>query len=185
MGFFGQEYWSGLSCPPLWHLPYPGIEPASFMSPALAGKFFTTNAIWEPLIWNQVYLNPEPLFLTTVLPALQNTCQWVENSINFPTPHNKIEVPTQMAFLSNKIKLKSRETKLLECPSLTILTHCWLADYMWSLKGIFICGKLFLNMILQDSCMAIFQGAGPLRSGWLRQESRNEGKWVFDYCFWA
>ena len=25
----------------------PGIEPASFMLPALAGRFFTTNAAWE------------------------------------------------------------------------------------------------------------------------------------------
>ena len=27
-------------------LPNPGIEPASFTSPALAGRFFTTSAIW-------------------------------------------------------------------------------------------------------------------------------------------
>ena len=27
--------------------PYPGIEPASLTSPALAGKFFTTRATWE------------------------------------------------------------------------------------------------------------------------------------------
>ena len=30
-------------------LPGPGIEPASLMSPALAGGFFTTSAIWEAL----------------------------------------------------------------------------------------------------------------------------------------
>ena len=30
-------------------LPDPGIEPATFMSPALAGRFFTTSAIWEAL----------------------------------------------------------------------------------------------------------------------------------------
>ena len=28
-------------------LPNPGIEPASLMSPALAGRFFTTGTIWE------------------------------------------------------------------------------------------------------------------------------------------
>ena len=27
MGFFRQEYWSGLPCPPLGDLPNPGIEP--------------------------------------------------------------------------------------------------------------------------------------------------------------
>ena len=39
MGFFRQEYWSGLPCSPPGDLPNPGIEPASLMSPALAGGF--------------------------------------------------------------------------------------------------------------------------------------------------
>ena len=42
-----QEYWSGLSCLPPGDLPDPGIEPTSLTSPALAGGFFTTSAIWE------------------------------------------------------------------------------------------------------------------------------------------
>ena len=37
MRFSRQEYWSGLSCPPPEHIPYPGINPVSLMSPALAG----------------------------------------------------------------------------------------------------------------------------------------------------
>ena len=55
MEFSGQEYWSGLPCPPLGDLPDPGIEPTSFMSPALAGRFFTTSTtcptfrIWKSL----------------------------------------------------------------------------------------------------------------------------------------
>ena len=44
MGFFRQEYWSGLPCPPSRHIPNPGIEPMSLTSPALAGGFFTTSA---------------------------------------------------------------------------------------------------------------------------------------------
>ena len=32
MGFSKQEYRSGLPCPPLGYLPYPGIEPASHIS---------------------------------------------------------------------------------------------------------------------------------------------------------
>ena len=43
MGFSRQEYWSGLPCPPPGDLPDPGIEPASLMSPASAGGFFTTS----------------------------------------------------------------------------------------------------------------------------------------------
>ena len=47
MGFIRQEYWSGLPLPSPGHLPDPGLEPASLMSPALAGGFFTTRAMWE------------------------------------------------------------------------------------------------------------------------------------------
>ena len=44
MGFSRQESWSGLPCPPPGDHPRPGTEPASLMSPALAGRFFTTRA---------------------------------------------------------------------------------------------------------------------------------------------
>ena len=44
---FRQEYWSGLPFPSLRDLPDPWIEPASFASPELAGRFFTTSTTWE------------------------------------------------------------------------------------------------------------------------------------------
>ena len=47
VGFPRQEYWSGMPFPPSSNLLYPGIEPASLASPALAGGFFTTSATWE------------------------------------------------------------------------------------------------------------------------------------------
>ena len=47
MGFSRQEYWSGLPCRLPGHLPDPGIEPTSLMSPALAGGFFITSTTWE------------------------------------------------------------------------------------------------------------------------------------------
>ena len=47
MGLYKEEYWAGLSCPPPGDLPNPGIEPASLMSFALAGRYFTTSATWE------------------------------------------------------------------------------------------------------------------------------------------
>ena len=47
MGFSRQEYWSGLPCLPSGDLLDPGIEPATLPSLALAGRFFTTRAIWE------------------------------------------------------------------------------------------------------------------------------------------
>ena len=42
MGFPRQEYWRGLPFLPPRDLPDPGVEPASPVSPALAGRFFTT-----------------------------------------------------------------------------------------------------------------------------------------------
>ena len=50
MGFSRQEYWSGLPCPPPGHLPYPGTEPASLRSTALAGRFFTTISTCKALL---------------------------------------------------------------------------------------------------------------------------------------
>ena len=48
MGFFTQEYWSGLPFPPLGDQPNPGIEPMSAVSSALAGRFFTTDPPGKP-----------------------------------------------------------------------------------------------------------------------------------------
>ena len=51
MGFSRQEYWRGL--PPAGH-PDPGIEPPFLMSPALAGRFFTTSDTWKALQLHEV-----------------------------------------------------------------------------------------------------------------------------------
>ena len=42
-----MECWSRLLFAPPEELPNPGIKPISAVSPALAGRFFTTSAIWE------------------------------------------------------------------------------------------------------------------------------------------
>ena len=47
MGFSRQEYWSGLPFPPPGDLPDSEIKLKSLMSPALAGRFFTTNTTWD------------------------------------------------------------------------------------------------------------------------------------------
>ena len=53
-GFSRQEYWGGLPCPSPGVLPNSGIEPASLMSPALAGRFFTTMKYYTTIKkqWN-------------------------------------------------------------------------------------------------------------------------------------
>ena len=51
------EWESGLPCPTPGDLPDPGVEPTS----ALAGKFFTTGAIWEACsVWGHgIYRHSE------------------------------------------------------------------------------------------------------------------------------
>ena len=49
MAFSRQVYWSGLPHPPPGNLPDPGIEPTSFMSPALSRGFCTTSTTWDAL----------------------------------------------------------------------------------------------------------------------------------------
>ena len=49
MRFFRQEYWSGLPFPLSGALPDPGIKPVAFVSPALAGRFFTTVSPEKPI----------------------------------------------------------------------------------------------------------------------------------------
>ena len=44
MGFFKQEYWSGLPWPSPGDLPDPGIEPASPTYLSLVDRFFTTSS---------------------------------------------------------------------------------------------------------------------------------------------
>ena len=46
MGYFRQEYWSGLPCPPPGDLPKPGIEPVSFVS-YIGRRFLTSSVTWE------------------------------------------------------------------------------------------------------------------------------------------
>ena len=50
MGFSGQEYQSGLPCPPPGDLPNPGFEPASLTSPTLAGRFFNSSTTWATTV---------------------------------------------------------------------------------------------------------------------------------------
>ena len=62
MGFYRQEYWSELPCPPARELPHLEIEP---VSPALIGGFFTISATWEASSrHDQLFLNLQPLPLS-------------------------------------------------------------------------------------------------------------------------
>ena len=66
MGFSRQEFYNGWPHPPPGALPNPGIEPVSLMSPAVAGRFFT-SATWEAHIHACTHL---PSISTEVGPAV-------------------------------------------------------------------------------------------------------------------
>ena len=61
-GFPRQEYWSGLPFPFPGDLPHPGIET---MSPALAGRLFTTEPTEKPVF---------PLTFSISVIALRRSC---------------------------------------------------------------------------------------------------------------
>ena len=60
MGFFRQEYWSGLTLPPPGDLPNPSIKPGSPASPSCIGTAPTLNsdhkseALSQPSLWSCV-----------------------------------------------------------------------------------------------------------------------------------
>ena len=80
MGFSRQEYWSGLPCPPRGDLPDPGMEPASLMSPALAGGFFTTSAAWESPTHRYIFKGKFPLLMLSVIFTISLT-QMTQSSL--------------------------------------------------------------------------------------------------------
>ena len=71
ISFLRQEYWSGVPFPPPGDLPIPGIEPVSPASPALAGRFFTTEPRRKPLILS--HLSPKPATLRDFLNPIPHT----------------------------------------------------------------------------------------------------------------
>ena len=89
MGFSRQEYWSRLSFPTPRALPTPAIKPGSLVSPALAGRFCTTEPPGKP--WNHVSL------ILIHLPRMKRSFHWkpfktlqTMGSSHAPTsPHTK------------------------------------------------------------------------------------------------
>ena len=66
MRFSRQEYWSGLPCLPPGNLPDPGIKLTSLVSPALAGRFFTTKPSGKPLYLGSFVLSLKMGILSTI-----------------------------------------------------------------------------------------------------------------------
>ena len=66
-GFSRQEYRSGLPCPPPGELPNPETEPASPVSPALAGRFLTSGPLGKPPVFFTFFFLQH--YLTLLLPG--------------------------------------------------------------------------------------------------------------------
>ena len=74
MGLSRQEYWSGLPCPSPGDLPNSGIKPMSLVSPALAGRFFTSWATREIIVSFKMSAIIELYKL--VQKQMKNYCDW-------------------------------------------------------------------------------------------------------------
>ena len=72
-----QNNWSGLPFPPPGDLPDPGIEPSSPLSPALAGRFFSTEPWGKPPTYLYCHLRHkfvlEKRFIPFILPSILET----------------------------------------------------------------------------------------------------------------
>ena len=68
-GIFQARLLKWFLCPPPGALPNPGIKPVSLMSPALAGRFFTTSATREAHIHVYVYVYTNTHFFFSEYPV--------------------------------------------------------------------------------------------------------------------
>ena len=104
MGFFGQEYWSGLPCPSPGDLPTPRIKPTSLMSPTLADGFFTTSATWEA----------QDKFMRAKLRTLVE-----KNSLSAPDVNKRhvalaVECSNQASMKENSLRLLKMRAKIIK-----------------------------------------------------------------------
>ena len=116
IGFFKQEYWSGLPFPSPGDLPGPGIEPTS---PTLTGRFFTTESLGKSLFslkWHQSLLK-KGLFFFFFWGWVEIMNIWIKKNL-----HSASVVSWRYFLLNIAIlwfdfpRIWIREKKLKSCP---------------------------------------------------------------------
>ena len=116
MGFSRQECWSGLLFSSPRDLPGPGIKP---VSPALAGRFFTTELLGKPFLLNrkQLFLL-ESIYRCLQYKGIKVTCREFPGSPvaetcqslgSIPGQGTKIPQATQHAPSPQKSDIQSRK----------------------------------------------------------------------------
>ena len=115
MGFSRQEYLSGLPYLPPGDLPDSGIKPASRMSPALAGGFFTIRATWEA----PSCMTMSKLFTlqASVLPSQKHRQKWYLSHRLLGRFHGMMVVIHWNRDSSTQVGLLPRLEQLLELTS--------------------------------------------------------------------
>ena len=121
MVFSSQEYWSGLSCPLQGDLCNPGIKPTSLMFPALAGRFFTTNATQEPPQW--IVQVPKD-----VLWNLRVTVYWISTAFVYQVHHHFRVCPCSKEMQKNK----GVEWLIPAHSCVSSLFQNWYCSYFWA-----------------------------------------------------
>ena len=119
-----QEYWRGLPCPPPGDPPDPGIEPASLMSPALAGGFFSISATWKGHAHQQKMFPSLPLWFRWLPLAMRET--WVRTlgweGKGYPLQYSGLEnsMDTTIGVAKSRPRLNDFHFTSLQLP------HSWL-----------------------------------------------------------
>ena len=142
VGFSRQKYWSGLPCPLSGYLPHPGIKTMSLMSPALAGRFFTTSATWEALASWKYSLSsfllsflPSFLFLSFFPFSLSQTLSFLLPSVSLACLLSEIhwcKVVWYYYFLGSLFTMDKETFHWNEGTSFIIVPVLWSLNRAWS-----------------------------------------------------
>ena len=124
MGFPRQEYWSGLSFPTPGDLADPGIKPRSPVSPALAGRFFTTSPPGKP----KVQVKTRRVILDSLFP-FTNHGHSIRNSVVFTfkiyqeSDHFSPPSPLLSLCINPPSPLPWTTAQLVTCVNLKLTAH--------------------------------------------------------------
>ena len=118
VGFFRQQYWSGLPFPSPGDLLNPGIKPMSLTPPAMASQFFTITVTWGAHITTMCVLVAQ---LCTTL------CNPIDCSPPGPSVHGILQARTleQVAISFSKRNYRKKESEVAQsCPTLCDPMDC-------------------------------------------------------------